>query len=1503
MQVKYFYPNSELQARIGLHERDFMLNFTRCMPGRKVPVAGTRLHPTPEAPNNPRMKLRYFISSSRFSRNRETVKECVQQVCDEQNISLPQGAEAAKYDCNLDDSTLRDTPKQNEYLATIRHDTDLFIAILDAAYIGYYTYLEILHAYKSYLLTGFPICLILESKQPVACSKGPTDRTLENLSKAIANLSDTYAPADRAAGRNKTGGIPHFLTDYDNPLAPRPLGEVCTENIRKILTNERLKMRQFAKPGREVGSEEIMNRRGRVENGYIGEIYFERSVDREELANPTSSFVLIKGLPGAGKSRALLHYIHNALGNQQIVVLHSHREFDALFDTLFSERNGCYEFDEHVIKEPYYLIIDEIDKFWLSSVHNDDFVRRWERLCDEVYTHSRLHIYATTTLEGYQAVEQAIEPQNTQIITIGALDPNNEDDARIIHYFGNGANRQSLTVGFIVPRRHDIAQTVDQLLQNNYVRAFCMAYKTVCTFSRNSRQLLRYSVMATAELMAMRNQQMDPDVMAEQLTALATRGVIRLFDQDDEIDRITGDYFNFRNREVIEGVNVVPILPKWLTFYFDDILLTCIMEHPSIVRFGQEQVIELMLATFPMTESYSKAITRAEDKAAAWQQIHDRYADQILRDQTIDPEERRRMLSVQISYAPTFETAIGLIETYREIFPLTSMQIGGLYSHVLTARRNGLDPNSMLQTIRKYEEAISEYDLFYVQRRVQLSDSYSEVRELVGRMAPELTEPHGPTIDSFQKYSINALLYWISDRVSKAEELDDIMARYARWNQNNPSCPFSLTVKPVYSLIDNADGQAERLEAIYDAAIVRLKPAAFASDRDRLHFKAIAMGLLIKNATDYMQARSFVERLQPGEIHMSYFSSMIAKWDFKESEDFERLYEDIERLKERFGIELHINSYNSLIRKAPSAFIAQRIVAAMPYRDNYTLNLYLQKIFQTCIASISHAKQHERGRTIRTSYATACKTVQELIPAINPQGVICNRDGKVSDFAGVSLDPFAVNFLYRIFKNDPQWVDTTIRNCRPLCENVRSNENIHAIRIRGCDDYPRALELFRQYEKACLKPLLAMARPGSRPICPICFCNMFRVLTSGSNKFTPAYREEFRAIFEQYRPYISMNSDTASFYYATYFEEIFDGQESTEIAPAFAEEMEQFPQLSYVPYYLLIGCLHKITFEQALAVYDFFHRRAVETGIEKHMPDNKSIVQLCKYIKTDQELIRLQRYLLAGKVEPGKTAGSALYKLCKERRMGYLLGGNNRQTDSDRLKGQIAHSGTVEEIFRLLDTYATEHDATIDIHLFEYALGALHGPAFQTSAARSEATEYLKFLRERHLVRCTQKTYNQLLSIYYPEKEKVRLLAEMREHCPFDIYTYVAIVIDWCCNTELRQEYYDRIIREYGENIAPETFFTALKVELSHVMQTDSRDFSFAVKILREIERRGYTIHRSVFDKLEKCCTYNSHAHIRQEYASIGDIRQFMLLYMLRYVADDQISVIYDVADRNGIDI
>lgn len=314
---------------------------------------------------------------------------------------------------------------------------------------------------------------------------------------------------------------------------------------------------------------------------------------------------------------------------------------------------------------------------------------------------------------------------------------------------------------------------------------------------------------------------------------------------------------------------------------------------------------------------------------------------------------------------------------------------------------------------------------------------------------------------------------------------------------------------------------------------------------------------------------------------------MIAKWDFKESEDFERLYEDIERLKERFGIELHINSYNSLIRKAPSAFIAQRIVAAMPYRDNYTLNLYLQKIFQTCIASISHAKQHERGRTIRTSYATACKTVQELIPAINPQGVICNRDGKVSDFAGVSLDPFAVNFLYRIFKNDPQWVDTTIRNCRPLCENVRSNENIHAIRIRGCDDYPRALELFRQYEKACLKPLLAMARPGSRPICPICFCNMFRVLTSGSNKFTPAYREEFRAIFEQYRPYISMNSDTASFYYATYFEEIFDGQESTEIAPAFAEEMEQFPQLSYVPYYLLIGCLHKITFEQALAVYDF----------------------------------------------------------------------------------------------------------------------------------------------------------------------------------------------------------------------------------------------------------------------------------------------------------------------------
>lgn len=80
------------------------------------------------------------------------------------------------------------------------------------------------------------------------------------------------------------------------------------------------------------------------------------------------------------------------------------------------------------------------------------------------------------------------------------------------------------------------------------------------------------------------------------------------------------------------------------------------------------------------------------------------------------------------------------------------------------------------------------------------------------------------------------------------------------------------------------------------------------------------------------------------------------------------------------------------------------------------------------------------------------------------------------------------------------------------------------------------------------------------------------------------------------------------------------------------------------------------------------------------MPDNKSIVQLCKYIKTDQELIRLQRYLLAGKVEPGKTAGSVLYKLCKERRMGYLLGGNNRQTDSDKIKGQIARIKNLEEI-------------------------------------------------------------------------------------------------------------------------------------------------------------------------------------------------------------------------------
>lgn len=1461
------------------------------------------------------MELRTFVSSSRFSANREIIWQQLREICSQHAITLPEGADAARYDCNLDDSTLREQPKQDQYLETIRHKTDLFVAILDGQKIGYYTYLEICCAYESFLKTGFPICLILDDKQPVAYdNSAASDVDRDCLSDRITELSLQYAPHRRRAeisvDGEETEKLPHFFTDYNHPAVSQgqsqTLAEVFGRELAKLFDNERLKMRRFTKRGSEVSSEEIMHRRGRPENGYVEGVYFERAFDREELANPTSQFVLIKGLPGAGKSRALLRHINDRLRDEQVIVLHSYR-FRELFETLFQEDRGCFRSDGSVVREHYYLIIDELDKFLLNLADKEDFARQWERLCDEVFRTSRLHLYATTTLEGYETVREWVDTSNVQKITIGALDPGDADDARILRYFGCQSNRESLTVGFIVPRGYDIDQYVSKLLEDDYIRTLCLAYKTVCIFSRNNRQLLRYTLMAANDLLVSRNQPMQPDRMAETLTELIAKGVIRLFDSSEERKEIDSVEFNFRKEEQIEGARVFPIVAAELTFYFDDILLDRIFEHPVVQRFSEDRIIDTMVSAFPMLETYSKAITRTQDKKAVWKYIHDRYADEILRNECRDYEERRRFLSVLITYAPTFDVALQLIDRYADLFPLGSLQIAGLYSHQFFALRDKREIPALPESIRQAEQQLTEYELYYIRRKIELAGSYAAAQQLIQKLCPEVFSMRTGEIDSYELFNIKTLLNSLCLCALTFEEMNEALGCYQEWNTNNPSYAISFSLWPVIDFIRKHKEKRDVLDQVFEQWVRNADPQLFANRIDERHHKTYIVGNIIKAAADYPHALSLIERLSPDEMYPHFLTSMITKWDYiGKAKDFEELYGDIERIRERFRLDLSNQIYGAIMQKAPDIFKAEQVLSQVPYTDNYILNHYLHKITQNALQEVFGFAKLDR-ETNQSFLTTACNLVKKAIPTINPEGVICNCDGSDSRFAGVRISLHSLHSLYKIFRHDPQWVEQLIVKCKPIYEEVRRNEPIYATRIRSCSSYADALALFRLYEANCLLPAMPDIQRGKQRIDPSCLINVLGVLSQNRDADFARDREEIGKLFERYRPYMDLNAGSYAVYYAVFSEKIFADADALRFSDEFVDMLDRTGGNPHFMKVLLHNCPAIQEFRQVAALYCLMYDRYEKTGHESFKPESNTPNKLIQYVHCIEEFEELQALLLARKIPINKDASKAMYRFAARNKIEFRASRLYDVTEEDDLKRRIAQCRTLAEVIVLLEEHAVAHEGTIHVAVFEYAIGKikelLDEQKKDNRDIREQATIELKRLRTTYKIRCTQKTLNRMLWIYYPQQEKERLLEEIGERFRFDSYTYVAVLSDWACDPHIKWYYYERMCKEYVNEISPKTHCTMLKQELKHVFDSGSKDFAHVVKVLREMEAKEFFIHYSVFEKLDLDCRNSRQAEIRTEVADFKDIRRFLFIYMLRHVYEEDAPVVYAAARRNGIEL
>lgn len=1434
------------------------------------------------------MKLRYFLSASRFSTNRDSIKQVVEEFCSFRNIELPQGAEAARYDCNEDDSTLRPEPKQQGYLQAIRFDTDLFIAVLDSDTIGYYTMLEIKEAYTSYLETGYPVCLILDDNQPQKHHASTNSVTRDQLHEELMALADEHAQATTIGSAEASPNRPtHFFADYNHPLSPEmDLRRTLEKSLRDIFENHRLGLRQFAQHGEFVHSEAVMHRRGRVEHGYTPNLYFTRKID-EELAQSSAQFILIKGLPGAGKSRALLRHIHENLGDKLVIVINNLATFNDLFTMLFENSIYGYRLRPTIrIREHYYLIFDELNHLLAHAATNTEFGERWRTFCEVIDNNGLFQVLSTTTEEGYLQIKSRLsDVVNQKVITVQPLDQNNEDDARILRYFNHPGSQSSLSIGYLIPRSYSLEQQVDAILQHPYKRYLFLGYRVAKRYSRNSFNHLCYSVMVMNTMLENQGEQLKAGELLSTLKELSTQGVIRLYNDDVECDELPTTAFNLRRRHTIENYEWRTLIAPSFLIFFDDMLWQLIEQR--LIQSGELQdereIIDLMIDTFTVPETYNKALTRAQDKPLAWNYMHRHYAKQMLGDHSWSREERYSFLAVLMIYAPTLEDAVTLAEQYKEEFPICSQLVAALYARASHAKFHNEPIEPILDVIARYEPHITEHNIFYVSKRVELCNTFDEASQLIQSYLPDLYHYEAEE-NSLTHFNRVVLFDRWSQLVNQELDLRRICDNCRQWNLAQGSdgkARITLPPKALRGYLNGLDDEQNWLD-IHELLMNLLGPKSsterydqllFTGEQEWRYYCTLFTGLILKRTSNYKEAHALIKELTTEAMQPQFLTTLISKRSMNDKENsFDKVWNDHLSLCRKHNIPIGLIQANALLRKTTEIAQALRIVQAMPIVDNWTLNNILEKI------AYVHTKRSVKNYTDsrRMQLEQVRKQTKQIIPAINERGIICNTAETTSRFSGVHLSMHSLVFLYNIFKNDHTWVDQLIAQSPQLQAEALKNEHIYAVRIKTLSSFDEALRIFEQYEQQLILPQLNELQSGARRLHPNCFRSLCYVLARCRREARDAGRAQLRPILERYRPYMAFDSTVVAEYFAAHDHLVFATltQEETDwqLSDLYNEALEKVTINEYFGSTLLADNFDRFTFWQALYLYEDLICRHMEDPTRYPMPHQQILGFLAAAVRSKEDLNDLEDLIQEYQIDV--TAESVRKMRNHIQCYGLNLSRDYTVTLNtiDQVNDRIRRAKDIGQVIRILEGQAV--DRVIDQQFFHYALGKIKQLG-SSAKARHEATRALNNLRSRYRITHDLKTYNKMLWIYYPEVEKRALLEEMAQcGVAYDSFSCVSVIADWGCNKELRRAFYERLKLLCNGLLSTSSLYAMLKREGTELItsfdpQAAEHDAAPIFEVLDELNRRRKPIHQEVWEKWGK--DFNNSSW-REFYQQAGDV-------------------------------
>lgn len=1472
------------------------------------------------------MKLRTFVSSARKAQERNTIIKSVKNFCEIARIELPSGNEENNFDCNEDDSTLRNTPKQEKYNKQIKENTDLFIAVLNANYIGKYTVSEIINAYESYCQKGFPICMIFDKINHDVFSYKEGDYTRDGLLEELNAICQKYNKQHDYTAKEITRKtiadqsivdtddideltvtMPHFFIDYTEER----LETEFSNEIRKLLKNGRFWLRQYAKSSNGITSLDVLgDERGSVDRGFLSNIYFERGYIDNELLKQAKTFTLIKGKPGSGKSRAVLHFINNQLKSNNIILVRNLDDFSRVFNTLFQQQQGGrYMLQKFSLNEIYYFVMDEIDK--LVSVYSkgdESFEDKFKAFLREIYA-GRFYALCTTTFEGYEQIRNYIDPDKSTILTIESLNKNKLEDRRIIDYFtahSFNSTYRGDTVGSLIPALQDyIVNIINPYKTNSYAKHFFISYYIINKYRTNSRFFLFLTLIVMDSRFSVQREEMKTEEVKKLLTELIQKGIIYLSKQGRKIETGHELEFDFGTTSVFDGEDIITIIDKNITLSFDDILWEYISEQDYIKNITEEKQVDILIKSFPYSETYCKSITRSINKVQVWKHIKETYEHKVMKNENITDEDKTFFQNILIEYAPTIEEAISEMEdAKKKSFIPNSSTIAGLYTHYLKERINLIRKQEILQKIQNIEQSISLKDRcnFYHLRKIQLADSYKEAKCYF--------DTHRVSIDSFKSPNKSDIDLEDTDKVylalsAKSETIEDFYEvsllikeriRYYRSKHIERPEKLHINLYDLGAIIGRYAGNEEKLKYIYDLIIEKTDLLESSEIDDYSNY---IVGNLIKYAANFNMAIRFYYLLKPHQITSWHLSQLFNKCDI-EKDLFSDTLTILKDAKEKMDADANTLAYNVLIKKAPTYEDALMIINKLGYVDSYTLNQFLDVIKEQIKRDSKKSKSNTRY--LKKRYFKIIK--ENFIPDIDSNGNIINlsedRYQKSTIFAGVKIDVFTLSSLYQIaLPEDWKWIENLTEKSQSLMNDVYNNLIIYTVRILHAKDFSQSLEEFYKYEAALLNH-----SDKESLYEPDCFTNLLNALHRKTDN-DEKKKQAVHNILDRYDAQIAKDRFYYGSYYLAFIDRIFIPNTVT-FTSEFLKDVE-FPKLTHYFFNKLV--LHgKLSFPKRKAIFEKELELHFKTNRKDLLPNQHILRGLFEAVQTVEEFTYLAGQIKRYNLFVDRILYNNLSKFARDNRIVLdLKKPENKFNLIEQTCHSIKESTSCENILNILRSYLSERQQQLDTVILNTALQNIADLDKNFNMREKHTRLFKSFLLEdaiKPYIHLTQVSYNSMMLFYCPEEEKLCLLNEMQQqgYKP-DAYTYVSLMTDTACSIKINRLGFENLKADYGETITAQSYNSYLKQELLYSLRNKEKNFNRILVIINEMMQHQFIIDYFVYQRIKKECVYSNDKLLKEEFNLIGDAKEFLFKYMMRYLDDNQIDTLYQVAAFNGIEL